>query len=160
LIWKVLLEHIFEKNCSIEFINPVRPSVRLSVCPSVRLSVCPSVPYFFAIFQPTIFNFWILREEYLSTRSTAGFFDPKPRSSGMELRIGPFQIKVFSLYFINFWETINVFQLISQSCREIQIFQKKNSMEALEAAGSGSNLRFNYSHLKKQDKESFTKVVT
>jgi hypothetical protein len=118
---KLLLEHIFEKNCSIEFINPVRPSIRLSVRPSVR----PYVPYFFAIFQPTIFKFWILREDYLSTRSTAGFFDPKPRSSGIELRLGPSQIKVFSLYFINFSETINVFQLISQGCSKIQIFQKK-----------------------------------
>jgi hypothetical protein len=33
-------------------------------------------------------------------------------------------------------------------------------MEALEAAGSGSNLGFNYSHLEKQDKESLTDVVT
>jgi hypothetical protein len=30
----------------------------------------------------------------------------------------------------------------------------------LEAAGSGSNLGFNYSHLEKQDKKSFTEVVT
>jgi hypothetical protein len=44
---------------------------------------------------------------------------------GIELRLGPSQIKVFSLYFINFWETINVFQLISQSYSKIQIFQKK-----------------------------------
>jgi hypothetical protein len=29
----------------------------------------------------------------------------------------------------------------------------------LEAAGSGSNLGFNYSHLEKQDKESLTEVV-
>jgi hypothetical protein len=29
------LEHIFEKNCSFKFINPVRPSVRTSACPSV-----------------------------------------------------------------------------------------------------------------------------
>jgi hypothetical protein len=78
----------------------------------------------------------------------------------MELKLGPSQIKVFFLYFINFWETINVFQLISQGCSDIQIFQKKKSMEALEAAGSGSNLGFNYSHLEKQDKESFTEVVT
>jgi hypothetical protein len=56
----------------------------LSVLPSVRPSV--AVPYYFAIFQPTIFKFWILREAYLSTRSAAGFLDPKPRSSGIELR--------------------------------------------------------------------------
>jgi hypothetical protein len=42
------------------------------------------------------------------------------------------------------------FQLISQGYSKIKIFQKKNSLEALEAAGSGSNLGFNYSHLEKQ----------
>jgi hypothetical protein len=31
---------------------------------------------------------------------------------------------------------------------------------SLEAAGSGSNLGFNYSHLEKQDKESLTEVVS
>jgi hypothetical protein len=39
-------------------------------------------------------------------------------------------------------------------------FRKKKSLEALEAAGSGSNVGFNYSHLEKQDKESLTEVVT
>jgi hypothetical protein len=39
-------------------------------------------------------------------------------------------------------------------------FRKKKSLEALEAAGSGSNLGFNYSHLEKQDKELLTEVVT
>jgi hypothetical protein len=39
-------------------------------------------------------------------------------------------------------------------------FRKTNSLEALEAAGSGSKLGFSYSHLEKQDKESFTEVVT
>jgi hypothetical protein len=39
-------------------------------------------------------------------------------------------------------------------------FRKSFSLEALEAAGSGSNLGFNYSHLEKQDKESLTDVVT
>jgi hypothetical protein len=135
-------------------LNSLTLSVRLSVR---RPSIRPSVPYFFAIFQPTIFKFWILREHFLSTRSTAGFFDPKPRSSGIELRLGPSQIRVFSLYFINFWETINGFQLISQGYSKIHIFRKKFF---LEAAGSGSNLGFNYSHLEKQDKESFTEVVT
>jgi hypothetical protein len=42
------------------------------------------------------------------------FFYPKPRSSGIELRLGLSQINVFSLYFINIWETINVSQLIAQ----------------------------------------------
>jgi hypothetical protein len=43
---------------------------------------------------------------------------------------------------------------------KIQIFQKKNSLEVLEAACSGFNLGFNYSHLEKQDKKSLTEVVT
>jgi hypothetical protein len=33
-------------------------------------------------------------------------------------------------------------------------FRKSFSLEALEAAGSDSNLGFNYSHLEKQDMES------
>jgi hypothetical protein len=87
----LLLEHIFEKK--IALLN----SLTLSVCPSVCL-----YPIFSRSFNLTIFKFWILREDYLSTSSTAGFFDPKPRSSGIELRLGPSQIKVFPLYFINF----------------------------------------------------------
>jgi hypothetical protein len=39
-------------------------------------------------------------------------------------------------------------------------FRKSFSLEALEAAASGSNLGFNYSPLEKQDKESLTEVVT
>jgi hypothetical protein len=39
-------------------------------------------------------------------------------------------------------------------------FRKSFSLEALEAAGSGSNLGFNYSYLEKQDKKSFTEAVT
>jgi hypothetical protein len=113
----------------------------------------------YPIFSPS-FNLRSLnlREDYLSTRITPGFFDPKPRSSGIELRLGPSQIKFFSLYFTNFWEPINVFQLISQGYSKIQLFQKFFSLEALEAAGSGSNLGFNYSHLEKQDKESLAEV--
>jgi hypothetical protein len=95
-------------------------------CPSVRPSNCPSVPYFFAIFQPKIFKFWILREDYLSARRTAAFSDPKPRSSGIELRLGPPQIKFFSLYFINFWETINFFQLVSGSFHPNSTKKKEN----------------------------------
>jgi hypothetical protein len=71
------------QSYSIEFINPVRPF--------------SDVPYFFAIFHPTIFKFWILRENYLSTKNTAGFFDPKPKSSVIELRLESSQIKVFFL---------------------------------------------------------------
>jgi hypothetical protein len=38
--------------------------------------------------------------------------------------------------------------------------RKSFSLKALKAAGSGSNLRFDYSHLEKQDKQSLTEVVT
>jgi hypothetical protein len=76
LRWHIL-EHIFQK--------------KIALLNSLTLSVRPSVPC-----QPTIFKFWILREDYRYTRRTAGFFDPKPRSSGIELRLRPSQIKVFS----------------------------------------------------------------
>jgi hypothetical protein len=103
---------IFEINSSVINIKiSLLNSLTLSVCPSV----CPSVPNFFAIFQPTIFEFRILREDCQSTRTASEgprLEDQKPRSSGIELRLGPSQIKAFSLYFINFWITINVFQLI------------------------------------------------
>jgi hypothetical protein len=82
-----------------------------------------------------IFIFWILREDYLS-RNKTGFFDPKPRSSGIELRLEPSQIKAFSLYLINVWEKINVFQLISQIILKYKYFRKSFSLEALEVAGS------------------------
>jgi hypothetical protein len=88
----------------------------------------------------------------------AVFVDSKPRSSEIELRLGSSQIKIFSLYFIYFGETINVFQLISQGCSKIQIFQKKISLEALEATGSGSNLGFNYSYFEKQDNPRKTSI--
>jgi hypothetical protein len=39
-----------------------------------------------------------------------------------------------------------------------KFFRKSFSLEALEAAGSGFNLGFNYSHLEKQDKESLREV--
>jgi hypothetical protein len=117
----VFLENIFEKK--IAPLNSLTLSVRLSVCPFFSLSV-----RLYPIFSPS-FNLrssnWILREDYPSTRTRAGFFDPEPRSSGIVLILGPFQIKVFSLYFINFWETINHFQLTSQGYNKIQIFQKK-----------------------------------
>jgi hypothetical protein len=139
----VLLEHIFEKNCSIEFINPVRPSV---------------CTLFFR--HISTYDLQILDSKRgLSIYEEYGFFDPKPRSSGIKLRLLPSQIKVFSLYFINFWQSmlLNWYHTIivkNKYCR------KSFSLKALEAAGSGSNLGFNESHLKKQDKESLTEVVT
>jgi hypothetical protein len=143
----------------------VCPSVRLSVCPSVRLSVCPSVrPSVCTLFfrHRSTYDLQILdSKRRLSIYEEYGWVF---RSRAQELwdwaQIRTLSNHVFSLYFINFWEKINVFQLLSQGYSKIQIFQKKNSLEALEAAGSGSKLGFSYSHLEKQDKESFTEVVT
>jgi hypothetical protein len=85
------LEHISEKICSVEFIDHVRPSSRLSV------------PYFFfAIFQPRVLKFWILMEDYLRTKSTAFIYDPLPRSSEIDLGLEPSLIRVFSLDFLHF----------------------------------------------------------
>jgi hypothetical protein len=88
---------------------------------SLTLSVRPSVHYFFAIFQP---NLQVLdSKRRLSIYEEYGWvFRSK---AGIELRLGPSQIKVFSSYFINFWETIHVFQFISQGYSKIKIFQKK-----------------------------------
>jgi hypothetical protein len=96
--------------------------------PSVGPSA--SVPYFFTIFQPTIFKFWILRENYLSTRRTAGIFDPNPKSSRIELRLGPPHPYISSIsekqaMFFNWYHKVIV---------KIQIFQKisrKTSIQLL-----------------------------
>jgi hypothetical protein len=45
------------------------------------------------------------------------------------------------------------------STDKYKISEKVFSLEALEAAGSGSHLGFTYSHLEKQDKKSLTEVV-
>jgi hypothetical protein len=104
----MFVEHIFEKKKSIEFINPVRssvrpsgrlsvfPFVRLSVRPSVRSSVCPfvrlsdrpsvrpSVPYFFAIFQPTnSSNFWFLEKTIYLRGVRLGFSIQSPGAPGL-----------------------------------------------------------------------------
>jgi hypothetical protein len=50
--------------------------------------------------------------------------------------------------------------MISQGYSKIQIFQKKNSFEALEADSTGSNLGKLFPLRKKQNKESLTEVVT
>jgi hypothetical protein len=58
----------------------------------LRLTVRPSEPCFF---RPTIFNFWILIEDYIRINDTFGFFDILPRRSVIELGLGPSQIKIF-----------------------------------------------------------------
>jgi hypothetical protein len=103
-VFEYLLEHIFEKKCSFEFIK---------VCPSVctlffrhlstyDLQILDSKRRL-SIYEESGWGFWCKAQELWDWA----------------------QIKVFSLYFINFWETINVFQLISQGYSKIQIFQKK-----------------------------------
>jgi hypothetical protein len=61
----------------------------------LRLSIRRSVPCIMAIFKPTIFNLWILIEDYTRINKTAGFFDSLCRSSEIELGLGPSQIKFF-----------------------------------------------------------------
>jgi hypothetical protein len=78
-----------------------------------------------------------------------------PRSSGIELGLGPSQNKIFP-----YISSISEKQLMFFNWYHKVIVKYKYSLEALEAAGSGSNLGFNYSHLEKLDKELFTEVVT
>jgi hypothetical protein len=130
----------FWKNCSIEFIN------------LVRSSVCAS-------FQPTILKFWILREDYLNTRRTAGFFQ-SPGALGLSSDWDPLKIR-FCPYISSIFEKQSMFfNWYYKIIVKYKYFRKSFSWEALEAAGSGFNLGFNYSHLEKKYKESLTEVVT
>jgi hypothetical protein len=52
------------------------------------------------------------------------------------------------------------FNLYHKIVVKYKYYRKSFSLEALEAASSGSNVGFNYSHLEKQDKESFKEGVT
>jgi hypothetical protein len=66
----------------------------------LRLSIHPREPY---IFRPTIYPFLILIEDYVKIDDTFEFFDSLSKISGIELGLGPFQIKnFFKLYFITF----------------------------------------------------------
>jgi hypothetical protein len=114
-----LLEHIFEKKNAL--LNSLTLSVRLCLP-----SLCSSVCYLFFRHLST-FDLQILdSKRRLSISEEYGWvFRSKAQRSGIELRLGPSQIKVFNLYFINFSETINVCQLISQGYSRIQLFQKK-----------------------------------
>jgi hypothetical protein len=103
---------------------------------SVHPSVCPPVTYFFAIIST--YDLQILdSKRKLSIYKVYGWVF---RSKAQELldwaQIRPSQTKVFSLYFINFWETINVFQLISRGYiySKIQIFQKKFFLGSFESS--------------------------
>jgi hypothetical protein len=55
----------------------------------LRLSIRPSEP---SIFEPTIFKFWILIEDYMRINDTFGFFNSFSISSEIELGLGPSQI--------------------------------------------------------------------
>jgi hypothetical protein len=121
---------------------------------SLTLSVCPSVcTLFFRHLSTYDLQIWILREDYLSTRSTAGFSDPKPRSSGIELRL---EWNPLKLTFFPYISSISEKQSMFFNWHHKVIVKYKNFRKKI----LGSNLWFNYSHLEKQDKESLTDVVT
>jgi hypothetical protein len=75
----------------------------------LRLSIRRPLPCIFAIFKPTIFNLWILIEDYTRINKTAGFFDSLCRSSEIELGLGPSQIKFFKNYISSLSENIYKF---------------------------------------------------
>jgi hypothetical protein len=87
------------KNCSLEFIKPV--------CPSFRFFVGPPVTYFFAIFEPTIFQI-LDSERRPSIYEECGFwfFDPLKFSFLFEFRFSSNKISA----------CIIVVRVISISC--------------------------------------------
>jgi hypothetical protein len=103
----------------------------------LRLSIRQFEPCIFVIFNPTILKFWILIENNQRIIRAVGFFDPLSRCSKVELKLGPFQIKVFSL-FPSISENIYKFFYIAWN--------------VLEVPGSG----FKYSFLENREKESLT----
>jgi hypothetical protein len=100
------------------------------------MSVRLSVPYFFAIFR--VFKLWILIEDYLRTNSAAWICDLFPRSSGIDLGIGPSHIRVISyisdktLEFFNWYRRLTV---------NYKYFKDIFPIKCLKAPGSCSNPR-------------------
>jgi hypothetical protein len=72
---------------------------------SFQLTAYLSVPYIFDTFQPTIFKFWILTEDYQRTNSEAKFLDPLSRSS--EIKLG--------LELSHFWIIFHTFLMINSN---------------------------------------------
>jgi hypothetical protein len=60
----------------------------------LRLSIRLSELCIFAVFRPTIFNFWILIEDYTRIIVTFEFSDFLSISSEIEVELGPSQIKI------------------------------------------------------------------
>jgi hypothetical protein len=65
-------------------------------------------------------------ENFLRINITAGFLDQLPKSYVIVFGLGPFDIRVFSLYFINFCENKSVFHQINS---KIQMIQRYNYWE-------------------------------
>jgi hypothetical protein len=130
LFFSILRAYFWKR---IEFINPVR---------------------LYPIFSLSTYDLQILdSKRRLYTRSTAGFFDPKLRSSGID----PIKLRLFP-YLSSISEKESIFFIWYH--KVIVKYKYFRSSFSLEAAGNGSNIGFNYSHLEKQDKESLTEVVT
>jgi hypothetical protein len=59
------------------------------------MAILPDGPCIIVIFQPTIFKFWILIEDYIRINDTFGFLDSLSISSEIELGLEPSQNKIF-----------------------------------------------------------------
>jgi hypothetical protein len=82
----------------------------------LRFFISPSEPCTFAIFKPTNLKFWILMKNYITTNDTSGFFDKLSNSSEIELRLGPFRIKVFFYHISSLSVRIYKFEKLMQAC--------------------------------------------
>jgi hypothetical protein len=98
--------YILKKVFSVSFIKWIHPIAILNLGYNtffksiflIKISyvefINPVCPLFFAIFQPNrIFKFWILID-------SDWIFDPVPRSFGIDVGLGPFHIRTFSIYYV------------------------------------------------------------
>jgi hypothetical protein len=107
----------------------------------------------FAIFEPRVFKFWILIEDYLSTNKTSYICDPLPNSSGIELGVEPSHIKVFFIILHHFLRNyINWYRRCIVNNKSFKdIFPIKLLVAHKLVAPI---LGFNYSQLQNEDKDS------
>jgi hypothetical protein len=70
----------------------------------LHLSIRTSQPCILFIFKSKIFKFSILLEDYIRINEPFGFFDTLPKSSEIELGLGPSQIKIFKNYMLSLFK--------------------------------------------------------
>jgi hypothetical protein len=63
----------------------------------LHLYIRPSEPCIFVIFEPAIFKFRNIIEDYIKINDTFGFFDSLSISSEIEFVLGPSQIKILKI---------------------------------------------------------------